>query len=233
VKTIESSALIVRSLTYGEADIIATLLTETHGKLSAVLRGGRKSKKRAPGGLEPFHTTEVRLEDRGGELLTLRNSRVVRVRAGILGSLEALDAAGVLMRWLRHLCPLRHPEPAAWATATALLDALDERPKDPRARLAKAALRLLSDVGYGLELEQCVSCGRPCPENRPACIDPPRGGLVCQRCGGAPTVLSPEVRRVAVAAQRGQDPPLADEQTEAILALVDAVMSVHGDFERG
>jgi DNA repair protein RecO (recombination protein O) len=232
VRAIESDAFVVRTVAYGEADVIATLLTETHGKLSALLRGGRKSKRRAPGGLEPFHTVRVRLEDRGTELVTLRDAQVVRARIGITGSLEALEAGGLLLRWLRHLSPPRHPEPAAWATTTALLDALDGCPASPRTRLASAALRLLADVGYALELERCVTCGRPCPATRRAYVDAARGGLVCQSCGGARTILEPKVRRLALAAQRGEDPELTREETEEILAMVDGAMAVHGDFDK-
>jgi DNA repair protein RecO (recombination protein O) len=231
VKAIESDALVVRTVAYGEADVITTLLTETDGKLSALMRGGRKSKRRASGGLEPFHTVRVRLDDRGGDLVTLRDAQVVRARTGITGSLDALEAGGLLLRWLRHLSPPRHPEPAAWVTTTALLDALDACPASPRTRLAVAALRLLADVGYGLELERCVTCGRPCPETRSAYVDPARGGIVCQSCGGARTVLRPKNRRLAIAAQRGEDPVLSHEEAEEILALVDAAMAAHGDFE--
>jgi DNA repair protein RecO (recombination protein O) len=231
VNGIESDALVVRTVAYGEADIIATLLTETHGKLSALMRGGRKTKRRAPGGLEPFHTVRVHLDDRGGDLVTLREAHVVRVRAKITGSLDALEAGGLLLRWLRHLSPPRHPEPAAWATATALLDGLDRCPTSPRTRLAAGALRLLADVGYGLELERCVTCGRPCPEDRAACVDAARGGIVCRSCGAARMILSPKVRRLSVEAQRGNDPELSREEAEAILAMVDGAMAAHGDFE--
>ena len=231
MKAIESDAFVVRTVEYGEADVIATLLTETHGKLSALLRGGRKSKKRAPGALEPFHTVRVRLDDRGGELVTMREARVVRARTGITGSLAALEAGGLALRWLRHLSPPRHPEPGAWATTTTLLDELDACPDEPRTRLAVAALRLLDDMGYGLDLEKCVGCGRRCPEESPAYVDATRGGLVCRSCGGAGFILSPSARRQGLTAQRGEGAEPTRDEAEEILAMVDGAMAAHGGFE--
>ena len=38
-KRVESAALLVRSVPYGEADIVATFFTEESGKLSAIVRG--------------------------------------------------------------------------------------------------------------------------------------------------------------------------------------------------
>jgi DNA repair protein RecO (recombination protein O) len=231
VKAIESDALVVRTIAYGEADVIATFITESSGKLSAHVRGARRSKRRLGGGLEPFHTMRVSIDDRGGDLVTLKEARVVRVRAGITASLALLDVAGTALRWLRHLVPARHPEAAAWATTLALLDALDLGPAEPRVELAGAALRLLADVGYALDLGRCVVCGKACPDDKPAAIDAARGGLVCAACGGARQVLAPGVRRRALAAQRGEKAAFTREEAEQILAVVDVAMAAHGGIE--
>ena len=125
MRSFVTNALLVRQVAYGESDVIATLFTETEGKLGVMVRGGRKSSKRVGGALEPVHSIEARIEDRGGELGTLREARIVRVRAGIASSLAAIDAAGMALRWVRHACPPRTREPEAWATLNELLDALD------------------------------------------------------------------------------------------------------------
>jgi DNA repair protein RecO (recombination protein O) len=230
-KTLETDALVVRAVSYGEADLILTYVTETHGKLSANVRGARKSRRRAQGAHEPFHTVRILAEDRGGDMVSVKDARVVQVRTGILGSLAALEAGGLALRWLRHLVPVRHAEPRAWATIQTLLDALDAAPSEPRVPLAVAGVRLLSDVGYGLDLSRCVVCGRACPEGKPACVDPGRGGLVCLSCGGARHVLSPETRRLARLAQEGQLVELTRPEADAVLSLVEAAMAAHGDFD--
>ena len=231
MKAIASEALLLRTVDYGESDVIATFLTRAEGKVSALARGGRKSRRRVGGALEPIHTLFVSLEDRGRELTTLKEARIEVQRAGIVGDLEALDAAGTALRWLRHVCPPRIPEPGAWETMTTLLDALDARRHPPRSALAAAALRLLADVGYALELEQCVRCGRPCPPGKAALIDAARGGLVCQSCGGAAMRISGELRTRALAIAGlkigGQDPELTPKEAEELLHLVDAAMDAH------
>ncbi len=231
MKPLTSEALLVRSVAFGESDLIATFLTQTTGKVSAIVRGGRKSSKRVGGAMEPFHTLSVRLDDRGGELLTLRESQLVRVRAGISQNLEALDVAGAALRWARHLCPPRTPEPQAYDTLIAFLDALDEGSQDPKVELVRAALRLLTDVGYALDLERCVICGKACPNGRPAFVDAARGGLVCSACGGARSRLAPEVRAIARAAQKGGNPPMTSDQAGEILRLVEGAMAAHTGLE--
>lgn len=229
---IESEALVVRTVELGEADVIATLITREAGKLSVMARGARKGSRRVSGALEPVHTIAVLLEDKGQDLVTLKESRIVRTRCGLAASLDALDAAGVALRWARHLFPPRTPEPEGWRILVELLDALDLGESGPRKELARAGLALLAAVGYALDLTSCVVCGRACPEGRPACIDPARGGLVCRSCGGASTVLSPEVRRAARAITEGGavEPTVGD--AEVLLQVVDRAMAAHAGFER-
>lgn len=229
---IESEALVVRTVEVGEADVVATLITQQAGKLSAIVRGARKGSRRVGGALEPVHTIAVLLEDRGTELVTLKESRIVRTRAGVVANLDALDAAGVALRWARHLFPPRTPEPEGWRILIELLDVLDGSQVAPRAELARAGLGMLGAVGYALDLARCVVCSRECPESKAACIDPARGGLVCRSCGGAATVLLPEVRRAARSLGEGRTTDASATEAETILQVVDRAMAAHAGFER-
>jgi DNA repair protein RecO (recombination protein O) len=227
----ETGALLLRTVAYGESDLIVTLLTEQVGKVGVAVRGGRKSSKRVGGALEPFHGIAVTLEDRGRELVTLSEARIVQLRARLASSLEAMDAAGTALRWARHLFPARTPEPEGYAAVVALLDRLDAG-GDARAALAAAGLKLLAAVGYGLDFERCVKCGKACPSARPAKVDPSRGGLVCRACGGAALTLDAEARRVARALANGEDVAPTAAQSRELLGVIDQAMSAHAGFER-
>ena len=124
---LESEALVVRTVEFGESDVIATLITEQLGKVGAVVRGARKGSRRVGGALEPVHTIVVLLDDKGGDLATLKEARIVQLRTAVVSSLEALEAAGAALRWARHLFPPRTPEPAGWTVLVDLLDALEAR----------------------------------------------------------------------------------------------------------
>ena len=230
---IDSEALVVRTVEFGESDVIATLVTEQVGKVSAVVRGARKSRPRIGGALEPVHTIAVLLEDKGGDLTTLKEARIVRTRTRVAGNLECLGAAGSALRWARHLFPPRTPEPAGWRVLVDLLEALEEGPISPRIQLARAGLALLGAVGYGLEFERCVSCGRPCPSSKAACVDAARGGLVCQACGGAPSLLSAEEREGVRALAAGRANEASEGHAEAALKLIDLALAAHAGLERG
>jgi DNA repair protein RecO (recombination protein O) len=232
LKTIEADALVVRLIPYGESDLVTTFVTAEEGKVAAIVRGGRKSSKRVGGALEPLHTVHVRIDERSGDLGVLREARIVRVREGIAKSLEAMESAGMALRWARELFPARTREDAAWRTLCDLLDKLDDVQSgvDPRVLLASAGMRLLADVGYGLELERCVVCGKPCPEDRSAYVDVARGGLICTSCGRGRLKLPGPSRRAAILAQRGVTTMTVPE-AQAVLSLVQDALAAHVDLE--
>lgn len=229
---IESEALVVRTVEFGESDVIATLVTRQAGKLSAIVRGARKGSRRIGGALEPVHTIAVSLEDKGSELATLKEAQIVRLRPCVVSNLEALEAAGVALRWARHLFPPRTVEPEGWRLLVEVLDALDAGGSRPRGELARFGLAMLAAVGYALDLERCVACGRSCPDGRAAYVDPARGGLVCRSCGGGGSVLTPEVREAARRFARGAPADVSDRTAEAVLGVVDLAMAAHAGFER-
>jgi DNA repair protein RecO (recombination protein O) len=173
----------------------------------------------------------VRLDDKGGDLATLKEARIVRLRAGVVANLPALDAAGVVLRWARHLFPPRTREPDGWRVLVELLDALDGGCGSPRAALAHAGIAMLAAVGYAIDFDRCVGCGRPCPDGRAACVDPARGGLVCVACGGAARVLAPADREAARLLASGRTSEVTSQSAEALLGVVDRVMAVHTGFE--
>jgi len=235
VTLLESDALVVRTVEFGESDVVATLVTERFGKLGVIARGARKGSRRLGGALEPVHTVSVLVEDKGKELSTLKESRIVRLREAVVQNLGSLDAAGIALRWARHLFPPRTPEPDGWRVLIDLLDRLDARSgaaASPRTELARAGLAMLTAVGWGLELGRCVVCARACPEDKAAFVDPAKGGLVCMRCGGARSVLAAPERRAALALAAGRVEDVDDALAASVLNLVDEAMAAHTGFER-
>jgi DNA repair protein RecO (recombination protein O) len=220
----------VRSVLFGEADLVITLFTESRGIASAIARSARRSSKRFAS-LEPMHLLHVVIDERPGrELGTLVEAVIARPRLRLSMNLARIEAAGRALRWIRDAAPPHTPEPALWQLAGDLLDALDD-PADvvaPVARLAAAGLRMLGAIGWGLDLERCVSCGRPCEAGAAAAVDAARGGLVCRACGGARLVLRAERRAQLRAAIEGDDTLLDEESVAVALDLVDATLAAHG-----
>ncbi len=232
VRSLEVSALLLRKTDYGESDLVLAVLTDTLGRVGVMARAARASKRRFAGGIEPFHGLCIHLDEpQRGELYRLRETRFDRPRLGLVSNLIALDIAGRALSWVRKTTVPNTPEPNIFAACNRLLDALDHCPpktaSEGEARLSEFGLVLLAALGWALELERCVRCGRACPSLSPATLDPRHGGLVCRRCGGAKHQLTAELRRRMLAAQRGEHTELLPTDASLVLDIVEATLLAH------
>jgi DNA repair protein RecO (recombination protein O) len=228
--SLTTRALLVRRIAYGESDLIVTLLTEQAGKLSALARGARRSQRRFGGALEPMHTLRVALDERTtSDLYILREASIDQARSGLTSSLEALEAAGRALKWLAQACVAKTPEPLAWSAISDFLDALDASVAGhrPRRELAEFGLRLLSALGWALDFEQCVRCGKRCEPGQAAFVDAARGGLVCRACGGARQRLDGALRARLAGLMLAGGSTLLDSDVDAVLALVESALRAH------
>lgn len=222
-------ALVLRVVNFGESDRIVTLLTAAHGKLSALAKGARTSKKRFGAALSPFGFGEATLrERRGQELWLLEDLHTSRGFSRLPQELGRFSHACYALELCLHLCPPHEPEPEVLAQTLQLLTYLDELPLTARPAaeaLRVYELRLLRAVGLGLQLRECAACGHDVPERPYVPLDIGRGGVLCpDSCwlGPIPTHLGPLggglAAEVRTALLQLEDTPLAaDALSERVL----------------
>jgi DNA repair protein RecO (recombination protein O) len=197
-----TAAIVVRTVDYGEADRIVTLLTREHGKLSAIARGAKRSKRRFGAGLALFGVGEATLSERAGaELATLESFDGARGFAGLLADVAKVAHGGYACELVRELVPPRQPEPELFELLIQFLALLDGG--EARAETLRVLeLRVLELTGLRPSLAECARCGGTDELDREGQVfDVRRGGVVCAACHGDGRPLSTEARRALVEAQ--------------------------------
>ncbi len=178
------SALILRTVDYGEADRVVTLLSRERGKLVAFARGARASKRRFGGGLEPFTLVSAELAARGGgdAMARLDSVSVDRSFHHIRGDLARIGCAAYAAELSGALVRDHEPHPALFDLLVEYLDRLDAAPARP-AGLRVFELGALEAAGFQPRLDGCARCGAAAgAEGRGAAFSPADGGLLCGRC---------------------------------------------------
>ncbi len=225
---IRTGAYLLRAIDYRDADRIVTLMTESDGKVGAIARGARRSRKRFGGALQPCLLLEAALTRpvRGGEgrLLTLDEVTVRRPFHGLLASLDRIRAAGEALEFVRTLAPDGEPQPRLFEAVTLLFERLETADAEWASSICIAfRMRALTLAGLRPELERCGVSGVACPEGRPALFDPARGSIVSRAHGGGRLLLGPGARkRLLEALTDGwcdMDPWPAQDREEAAAAL--------------
>lgn len=199
-----TDALLLRATDYRDADRIVTLFTREAGKLSAIARGARGSKRRFAGSLEPYAVIRVELDERRGDLLTLKRAEMTRAFPSVLGELSRMEVAAGALALVREAHPPRVPDEALFVAAVQYLTVVDHEGDPQRSLLLAFAQRVFSLMGVAPRLEVCGKSGVPVPSARPAFFDPALGAVVARRYGGGPFLLSADTRARLVRAQ-GED----------------------------
>lgn len=240
-RTIRSSAVLVRSVDYGEADRIVTLLTEHTGLVALMARSARKSKKRFAGSLEPFGVIEAELAIGRGDVGRLASARLVRGFPSILGSLTAMREAGRALELVRDATPPRESDPRLLEAVVRLFEVLAEGAsrEGTSAEAARAAfeLRYLALLGLAPNVDACARCGRTPEPKQSALFDGSVGAIVCRGCGGGPVLLSASVRHLMSDAMKASwadgIEAWSGDDTRTVLDALAAFVERHVSTTRG
>ncbi len=174
-------ALILRRTEYGESDLIVSLYCRSLGKLSALARNARKSRKRFGAALGVFTLSEVALQAKEkSELWTLVSAEPVRSYELLASELATMAQAAYGTELVRELTPTEHPEPELFDLLAGLFESLT-RDGASVGRLRVFEMRLLHTLGLAPVFDACSDCQtRELAEG--AILDPSRGGVLCRSC---------------------------------------------------
>jgi DNA repair protein RecO (recombination protein O) len=195
---IETRAIILRTVAYGEADRVVTLLGASMGRVSALARGARKSVRRFAGGLGMGQEGRAVLRERpGAELLSLEEFEVEQAHMGLAGDLGKTAHAAYALELCDRLCPPRHPEDPVLAWLSEFLMRLEsERVCAERLRVFE--IGFLVRLGLGPALGRCAVCNRHDLGEGNVRWHPDKGGVVCSSCVARGDLMSGATRAALV-----------------------------------
>lgn len=197
-------AIVLRTMRYGESDVIAHLLARDTGRRGVIAKGARKPKSRLGARLDPFLVVRLALHEGRGDLAIVRGVEVLaghdRLRTDF--SLQQVGAAALDL--VGRLATEGSPAEASYHLATRLLALLDldpaPAPEHRAALLAAFQLKLLHATGIAPHLGSCVRCGDEVALTAFAAGD---GGVVCVSCREpADRALTPEAWTAATTLMR-------------------------------
>lgn len=174
--SLSAEAIVCAVRAHGEHGAILRALTREAGLVAGYVRGGRSRRLRPI--LMPGNLVALELRARTEEQLAGATAELLASRAPLLA--EPLPSAAI--DWVTSLTaailPESQPYPALFDALSGLLDAIGVAPSARlwAAALARYELLLLAELGFGLDLDECVVTGS---RNNLAFVSPKSGGAVC------------------------------------------------------
>ena len=153
---VDTEAIICSLKPHGEHGGVARMFTPADGLVAAYVRGARGRRMRPV--LMPGNVVSARLRSRNETQLPQATVELAHSRAGTLS--EPLPAIAV--EWVTALVtttlPERQPYPRLYEMLSGLLHAIEAAPsaKGWAPHLARFELLVLSELGFGLDLDSCA-----------------------------------------------------------------------------
>ena len=175
-RTYRTNAVVLRTYKSGEADRIVVLMTEAEGKVRAVAKGARKSKRTAAL-LDGLAHVDVQLYRGKGDLDTVTQVQALDTFAAIRADLDRFTRAASFVEAVDHVTPDREPHDRLYRMLVGALRTVD----GPNQKLVAAGffLKLLALEGLEPVFDRCVSCGSVEPL---VSFDPVNSGTRCASC---------------------------------------------------
>lgn len=173
--SLTATAIVCSVRPHGEHGAILRALTEEAGLVAGYVRGGRSTRLRPI--LMAGNLIALELRARTEEQLAGATAELLASRAPLLA--EPLPSAAI--DWVTSLTaailPESLPYPALYSALSAVLDAigLASSARQWAAALARYELLLLAELGFGLDLDECVATGS---RHNLAFVSPKSGGAV-------------------------------------------------------
>ena len=164
---------------HGETSAILEVMTRAHGRHLGLVRGGRS--RRMQPVLQPGNRVELTWRARLDEHLGMYQVEPVELHAArLFNSACAVFGLQTIAAHLR-LLPERDPHTNLFETLELLLGHLDE-PAAAGELIVRFELLVLDELGFGLDLSQCVATGR----NDDLAFVSPKSGKAVSRSAGQP-----------------------------------------------
>lgn len=137
---------------HGETAMLVEVMTRAHGRHAGVVPGGQSSKRAAM--LQPGSRLALVWRARLADHLGQFTAEPLRSRAHLLADPLALAGLNAVCALLSFFLPERDPHPGLHDATEALLDG-----DDWRGAYVGWEMRLLDELGYGLDLTSCAVTG--------------------------------------------------------------------------
>lgn len=179
---VKTTAIILRSRKWGDADRIVTCYTQHLGKIRGVARGARRAKSQFGAALEPFTICHLNLfEKQGDSLFRISHVDLVTSFQSLREDLELMTSAARMVNVVSAVTPDGDPDPRLFETLEQGLASLAERRGDPAFTALIFQIRLLGLTGFRPQTDHCAACGKTRLIGEPQ-FSAVAGGLVCPTC---------------------------------------------------
>ncbi|MEN6468771.1 MAG: DNA repair protein RecO [Smithella sp.] len=178
----KTAGFVLKSLSYGESDLIITFYSREFGKIKGIAKGAKRSKKRFANVFEPFSLTNIIFSRKNRDALAfIESCDIIDHYSLIRQDLEKTLTASYFIDLTDHFSPEGKSNDNLFMLLADFLAWLTrEKASDTTIRFFE--MRLLKITGFEPALTACVNCKTPVTNGTSYYFFPKDGGITCAAC---------------------------------------------------
>ena len=177
-------AIVLDLRDYGEADLIVSLFDPQRGKLQAIAKSARKSKRRFVNKLEIFTLLNAILRPSRTSLPVLEEAELLNSFFQLRQNVASYAVASLIREFLLAVAHEGDSDPEMFRLSLWAVAGLDCG-LPCRAVAAQFLIRYYDRIGYRPELEHCRECGETVTTGGIWRFSAGKGGVLCPLCAAA------------------------------------------------
>lgn len=178
---IKTEGIVLRSVKYSESDLILTVFARNLGKISVIVKGGRKNKSKYLASSQLFSLSEFTLRNMGN-MYTIYQSENLKNRFLLTNDIESYSYASFISHLVDRNIIENHTNLRLFKVLDDTLDILGMKDVNKKYLICIFLLKFLDYTGYKPMVNQCVICASH--QLNPVYFNTAEGGLICEACKG-------------------------------------------------
>jgi len=179
---IKTEAVVLSKLNYGDTSSIVSLFTETDGKLSVIIKGGRGPKSKNGKIIDPLNYLQVIIYKKvSRDIQVLSDANLISHFVNIKEDLDATKYGFAIIELIKNLTAEHESNSKLFRGLIKILNMIDDKQEEPGFLYGRFLLFFLSELGYELSIDKCVICSNEVIAKKDLGFDF-KTGFVCSDC---------------------------------------------------
>ncbi|MBE0551790.1 MAG: DNA repair protein RecO [Ignavibacterium sp.] len=179
---IKTEAVVLSKLNYGDTSSIVTLYTESDGKLSAIIKGGRGPKSKSGKIIDPLnHLQIIFYKKNTRDVQILSDANLISHFVNIKEDLDATRFSFAIIELVKNLTVEHEANAKLFKGLIKILNMINDGKEAPAFLYGRFLLFFLSELGYELSIDKCAICSKDIIAKNTLGFDF-NSGFVCSDC---------------------------------------------------
>lgn len=232
---IKTQAFVLNKINYGDTSSIVSLFTKDYGRFSAIIKGGRSPKSKIGKSADPINHIDI--------ILYKKDTREVQILTGvdlishylrIKDDFEKLKFAHAIIELIKKLTPEHEANKRLFNGIERILYLIENSNEIPKVLFGRFFIFFLAEIGYEIQLAECVSCGRKNLNNEELSYNL-GAGLLCSSCKKnyfESFLISPELFNCLLCLKKNKEINYSDKIIDRAISFMELYLKYHvSDFK--